>query len=58
MLLDGDPATPPNVQTKWSPVVRQPGRGPTLRLTTSDPAGLQSETFAAIESIWPDLGRN
>lgn len=53
ILLDGDPATPPNVQTKWSPIVRQPGRGPTLRLTSADPAILQAEASAAIQSIWP-----
>jgi len=57
ILLDGDPATPPGVQTKWTPIVRQPGRGPTLRLATSAPDSLQTETFAAIESIWPDLVR-
>lgn len=58
ILLDGDPATPPNVQTKWSPIVRKPGRGPTLRLAASDPSASQTETFAAIASIWPNLGRN
>ena len=53
ILLDGDPATPRAEQSKWSPIVRQPGRGPTLRLTNADAANLQAEAFAAIESIWP-----
>lgn len=58
ILLDGDPATPRPVQSKWSPIVRQPGRGPTLRLSSADAATLGAEAFAAVESIWPDLGRN
>ncbi len=57
ILLDGDPATPRPVQSKWSPIVRQPGRGPTLRLSSADAATPDAEAFAAVESIWSDLGR-
>jgi len=56
ILLDGDPATPRPVQSKWSPIVRQPGRGPTLRLSTADAVTTRAEAVAAIESVWPDLG--
>jgi 2-amino-4-hydroxy-6-hydroxymethyldihydropteridine diphosphokinase len=43
---------------EWSRIVRQPGRGPTLRLQTQEPAEIRREVFAAIESVWPDLGPN
>jgi 2-amino-4-hydroxy-6-hydroxymethyldihydropteridine diphosphokinase len=56
ILLDGDPAAQRAVLSKWSPIVRQPGRGPTLRLFPADAANVRAEAFAAVESIWPDLG--
>jgi 2-amino-4-hydroxy-6-hydroxymethyldihydropteridine diphosphokinase len=40
---------------EWSRIVRQPGRGPTLRLQTTEPAEIEREVFAAIESVWPNL---
>ena len=58
ILIDGDPATPRPVQSKWSPIVRQPGRGPTLRLSTIDESIVGADAFAAIQSIWPALGPN
>jgi len=54
ILLDA--SGPRHVKSEWSTIVRQPGRGPTLRLQLSDPAAVESEVFAAIESVWPDLG--
>jgi 2-amino-4-hydroxy-6-hydroxymethyldihydropteridine diphosphokinase len=41
---------------RWSTLVHQPGRGPTLHLKTSDPAEVATEAIAAIEAVWPDLG--
>jgi hypothetical protein len=40
----------------WSVIVRQPGRGPTLRLQGSDAAENATEVVAAVEAVWPDLG--
>jgi 2-amino-4-hydroxy-6-hydroxymethyldihydropteridine diphosphokinase len=37
----------------WSVIVRQPGRGPTLRLQAADRATIEAEVHAAIESVWP-----
>jgi hypothetical protein len=56
ILIDGDPATPRPVQSKWSPIVRQPGRGPTLRLSVGDGLTIRSEAVAAVASVWPELG--
>jgi len=38
-------------------VERQPGRGPTLVLRDLDPAAAEREARAAVEAVWPDLGR-
>jgi hypothetical protein len=46
----------PADKLQWSTLVRQPGRGPTLRLQTADPAEIDTESFAAIAAVWPDLG--
>jgi 2-amino-4-hydroxy-6-hydroxymethyldihydropteridine diphosphokinase len=56
ILLDA--ATPADgvLKAQWSSVVRRPGRGPTLRLQTSDVAAIEAEVFAAVDSVWPDLG--
>lgn len=56
ILLDADLAGLPGAKARWSAIVRQPGRGPMLRIATADPAAIQVEVFAAIESVWPDLG--
>jgi hypothetical protein len=56
ILLDPEPAAPRQVLSKWSPLVRQPGRGPTLRLPTGDAAAARRESTAAIQSVWPHLG--
>jgi 2-amino-4-hydroxy-6-hydroxymethyldihydropteridine diphosphokinase len=53
ILLDADGGAPRAVKADWSAIVRQPGRGPMLRLQTSDPAAIEAEVFAAIESVWP-----
>ena len=54
ILLDGDPATPRAVQSKWSSIVRQPGRGPTLRLPTADAANCASRGARRRSSpVWP-----
>jgi 2-amino-4-hydroxy-6-hydroxymethyldihydropteridine diphosphokinase len=55
ILIDG-PFTKPADKLQWSTLVRQPGRGPTLRLQTADPAEIDRETLAAIAAVWPDLG--
>lgn len=56
VLLDG-PFDKPADKLQWSTLVRQPGRGPTLRLKTTDTTEVDAETLAAIAGIWPDLGR-
>ena len=56
ILLDGDTAAFRAARAEWSTLVRQPGRGPTLRLQTSDRATIEAEVMAAIEAVWPDLG--
>jgi len=56
VLLDADGDSPRAVKAQWSAIVRQPGRGPTLRLQPADRAAIETEVFAAMESIWPDLG--
>lgn len=56
VLLDGDATTPRSVLSKWTSLIRQPGRGPTLRLFATDVAHDRVEVFAALQSVWPDLG--
>jgi 2-amino-4-hydroxy-6-hydroxymethyldihydropteridine diphosphokinase len=56
ILFDADDDAPRAVKAEWSRVVRQPGRGPTLRLQAAHRATAEPEIFAAIESVWPDLG--
>ncbi|HEX2474493.1 MAG TPA: 2-amino-4-hydroxy-6-hydroxymethyldihydropteridine diphosphokinase [Lacipirellulaceae bacterium] len=53
ILLDADGDAPRAVKADWSAIVRQPGRGPMLRLQLSDRAAIEAEVFAAIESVWP-----
>jgi len=55
ILIDGAFAKPAD-KLQWSTLVRQPGRGPTLRLQTADPVAIDIETLAAIAAVWPDLG--
>ena len=55
ILIDG-PFAKPADKLQWSTLVRQPGRGPTLRLQTADPAEIDAEVLAAIAAVWPDLG--
>ena len=56
ILLDAKSSPQGAAKSHWSVIVRQPGRGPTLRLQTSDEGIIDTEVFAAIESVWPDLG--
>jgi len=52
ILIDG-PFAKPADKLQWSTLVRQPGRGPTLRLQTSDTAEIDAEAIAAIAAVWP-----
>ena len=52
ILIDG-PFAKPADKLQWSTLVRQPGRGPTLRLQTPDTAEIDAETLAAIAAVWP-----
>ncbi len=56
VLLDG-PFAKPADKVRWSTLVRQPGRGPTLRLKTGENSEIDAEMIAAIAAIRPDLGR-
>jgi 2-amino-4-hydroxy-6-hydroxymethyldihydropteridine diphosphokinase len=56
ILADPDPSTPRATLGNWASLVRQPGRGPTLRIAdAADPATL-SDALAAVAAVWPDLG--
>ncbi len=55
ILIDG-PFEKPSDKLQWSTLVRRPGRGPTLRLQTTDSAAIDMESLAAIGAVWPDLG--
>ena len=44
ILLDADGDAPTAVKSEWSAIVRQPGRGPTLRLQQSDQATIRSRS--------------
>jgi 2-amino-4-hydroxy-6-hydroxymethyldihydropteridine diphosphokinase len=52
ILIDAAFAKPAD-KLQWSTLVRQPGRGPTLRLQTSDTAEIEVEALAAIAAVWP-----
>ena len=56
VLLDADSDSPRSIKSQWSATVRQPGRGPMLRLQETGEANINTEVFAAIDSVWPDLG--
>jgi 2-amino-4-hydroxy-6-hydroxymethyldihydropteridine diphosphokinase len=52
ILIDG-PFAKPADKLQWATLVRQPGRGPTLRLQTPDTAEIDAEALAAIAAVWP-----
>jgi 2-amino-4-hydroxy-6-hydroxymethyldihydropteridine diphosphokinase len=56
VLMDADVAHRGTDKLQWSTIVRQPGRGPTLRLQTTDVAEIEAEVLAAMNAVWPDLG--
>jgi hypothetical protein len=52
VLLDGDVAHRGADKLQWSTLVRQPGRGPMLRLQTLDPHEIAAEVLAAVDAVW------
>jgi 2-amino-4-hydroxy-6-hydroxymethyldihydropteridine diphosphokinase len=56
IMLDADVAAPRPIRSEWSTIVRQPGRGPTLRLQSTEALAIEQEVLAAIAAVWPDLG--
>lgn len=52
-LIDADIAHRGADKLQWSTLVRQPGRGPTLRLQTVDRLEVEAEVFAAVKAVWP-----
>ncbi len=52
VLLDGDIAHRGADKLKWSTLVGQPGRGPTLRLQTTNHQEVESEVLAAVDAVW------
>jgi 2-amino-4-hydroxy-6-hydroxymethyldihydropteridine diphosphokinase len=52
VLLDADVAHRGADKLQWSTLVRQPGRGPTLRLQTTDPQEIEAELLAAVDAVW------
>ncbi len=52
ILLDADIAHRGADKLRWSTQVRQPGRGPTLRLQTLDQSEIEAEVLAAINAVW------
>jgi 2-amino-4-hydroxy-6-hydroxymethyldihydropteridine diphosphokinase len=55
VLLDADVARRGADKLKWSTLVRQPGRGPTLRLQTCESSEIEAEVIAAATAVWPEL---
>jgi len=56
ILLDAKTQAQGTAKSHWSTIVRQPGRGPTLRRQIAEQSAVHEEVCAAIESVWPDLG--
>ncbi len=52
VLLDADVAHRGADKLQWSTLVRQPGRGPTLRLQTIDWPEIEAEVLAAVDAVW------
>lgn len=52
VLLDADVAHRGADKLHWSTLVRQPGRGPTLRLQTTEPQEIEAELLAAVDAVW------
>jgi 2-amino-4-hydroxy-6-hydroxymethyldihydropteridine diphosphokinase len=52
ILVDADDAAAAAMKSQWSSVARQPGRGPTLRLQTTEAVKIESEVSAAIDAVW------
>jgi hypothetical protein len=52
VLLDADVAHRGADKLQWSTLVPQPGRGPTLRLQTSDMPEIEAELLAAVDAVW------
>jgi 2-amino-4-hydroxy-6-hydroxymethyldihydropteridine diphosphokinase len=52
VLLDADVAHRGADKLQWSTLVRQPGRGPTLRLQTIDLQAIEAELLAAVDAVW------
>ncbi len=52
ILLDADVAHRGADKLRWSTLVRQPGRGPTLRLQTLDSQEIEAEVLAAVDAVW------
>jgi 2-amino-4-hydroxy-6-hydroxymethyldihydropteridine diphosphokinase len=52
VLLDGDVAHRGADKLQWSTLVRQPGRGPTLRLQRTDRSEIEAEVLAAVDAVW------
>ena len=58
ILLDVEPVEPvvAGGEAGWAALVRQTGRGPTLRVRARDPAKAERDALAAFEAVWPHLG--
>jgi 2-amino-4-hydroxy-6-hydroxymethyldihydropteridine diphosphokinase len=52
VLLDADVAHCGADKLQWSTLVRQPGRGPMLRLQTTNPQEIETEVLAAVDAVW------
>lgn len=52
ILLDADVAHRGADKLRWSTLVRQPGRGPMLRLQTTVQSEIETEVLAAITAVW------
>jgi 2-amino-4-hydroxy-6-hydroxymethyldihydropteridine diphosphokinase len=59
-ILVDPPPDAPSVESSldWTTLRQQRGRGPTLWIRTTDRAAAACELSAAIESVWPHLGRH
>jgi 2-amino-4-hydroxy-6-hydroxymethyldihydropteridine diphosphokinase len=52
VLIDAVSKSNPAARSDWPTIVRQPGRGPSLRLRTSDRSAVETEVIAAVQAVW------
>jgi 2-amino-4-hydroxy-6-hydroxymethyldihydropteridine diphosphokinase len=52
VMIDAVSNSNPTSRSQWPTIVRQPGRGPSLRLRTTERGSVETEVLAALQVIW------